>query len=271
MTSDEKPEPFAVLRSLFGARVERASSSMYGGMPLRAHQLCLPLTAASGFGWAVFPPIAFALLFDGTSILWRPMEGEVGTEEDTWHLLSPTAHLPGTRQQWLTERDGLVMPDAPPMLDQDSVIKNLVSFGAGVCARTRPGWALLTRPVPNLPGNPGVEVLEGIIETDWFFAPIFIQLRLRQTDMPIVFTKAVPMFTLQPVHRSAYDEANLKNVEITAGLDSLTAEEWREVHASFQRRTERKGYYKHQARVEAKRYAEAAGSCPLSDERPADS
>jgi hypothetical protein len=89
--------------------------------------------------------------------------------------------------------------------------------------------------------------------------------------VPIVFTKAVPMFTLQPVHRSAYEEANLKNVEITEGLDSLTAEEWREVHASFQRRTERKGYYKHQARVEARRYAETAGGCPFPEEQPADS
>ncbi len=66
--------------------------------------------------------------------------------------------------------------------------------------------------------------------------------------------------------------ANLNNVEITEGLESLTAEEWREVHASFQRRIERKGYYKHQARVEARRYAAAAGGdCPLPDEQPADS
>jgi len=52
-------------------------------------------------------------------------------------------------------------------------------------ARTAPGWSLLVRPCPNLPRSQPIELYEGIIETDRWFGPLFTNLRLVKTDVPI--------------------------------------------------------------------------------------
>lgn len=49
----------------------RADRAAAGTMPTRAYRYCEAMTSASAFGWYVFPPITFSLMWDGSSdILW---------------------------------------------------------------------------------------------------------------------------------------------------------------------------------------------------------
>ncbi len=69
-------------------------------------------------------------------------------------------------------------------------------------ARTAPGWSLLVRPPANLPRSLGYECFEGIVETDRWFGPLFVNLRLTRTNVPIEFDADFPLLQVQPVHRS---------------------------------------------------------------------
>ena len=47
---------------------QRADRSAVGTLPTRASRYCDAVTSASGFGWYVFPPMDFQLLFDGEEV-----------------------------------------------------------------------------------------------------------------------------------------------------------------------------------------------------------
>src|ERR1700731_480228 len=55
-----------------GCRVpQRADRSAAGTMPTRAFRYCEAMTSASAFGWYVFPPISFSLIWEGgPEIIW---------------------------------------------------------------------------------------------------------------------------------------------------------------------------------------------------------
>lgn len=102
----------------------------------------------------------------------------------------------------------------------------LVQIWSGFAARTRPGWSLLIRPLPNLARNKNYEVLEGIIETDQWFGPLFTNIRLTKTDVPIHFRTEFPIWQVQPLPRSAYADELLNSFEVISGMSDFTGEEW---------------------------------------------
>jgi hypothetical protein len=65
-------------------------------------------------------------------------------------------------------------------------------------------WSVLVRPPANLPRNLAFDLYEGIVETDRWFGPLFTNLRLIKTDVPIHFSTETPLVQVQPLHRSAY-------------------------------------------------------------------
>ena len=50
---------------------ERADRAAGGSMPLRAFRYCEAMTTASSFGWYVFAPMDFSLMWDGEDIFWH--------------------------------------------------------------------------------------------------------------------------------------------------------------------------------------------------------
>lgn len=50
----------------------RADPLLFGGTPSKAEHYCEPFTAASAFGWYLFPPMEFSLLWDGRGVFWQP-------------------------------------------------------------------------------------------------------------------------------------------------------------------------------------------------------
>ena len=80
----------------------------------------------------------------------------------------------------------------------------VVQIWSGLIARTIPEWSLLVRSPVNLARSQGYENYEGIIETDRWFGPLFTNVRLTRTYVPVEFNEEYPFIQVQPVPRSAY-------------------------------------------------------------------
>jgi Family of unknown function (DUF6065) len=196
----------------------RADRAAAGTMPTRAYRYCEAMTSASGFGWYVFPPITFSLMWDGgTDIIWT-FKGE-----DAWYPLK-TAQFPGFAECFdkfaPTEAKGF-----SPLFLSAFKEPGVVQIWSGLIARTAPGWNLLVRPPANLARSQGYDNYEGIIESDTWFGPLFTNLRLTRTNVPVEFDFEYPFLQVQPVPRSSYGNV-LDRFEIVPDLNQLKPEDW---------------------------------------------
>lgn len=216
----QRKTPLVVFHRLVpSARLpQRADRSAAGSLPTRAFRYCEPSTSASGFGYYVFPPISFSLQWDGKDIIWT-YDGA-----PDWMPLK-SVQFPGFRELFDSVAPKDVQEYSPPFLASLQE-PGLVQFWTGMIARTAPGWSLLIRPPANLPSRGGYESFEGIIETDRWFGPLLTNIRLTKTDVPIDFSADFPLLQVQPIPRSAYDDATLNNYELVPDLRQLTPEDW---------------------------------------------
>lgn len=201
-----------------GLAPQRADRSAGGLLPTRAFRFCEPVTAASAFGWYVFSPISFSLLWDGTSVRWS-YDGY-----DGWLALG-AAQFPHFAALFDEQAPEDVRGFSPPFL---TVLPEpgVVQVWPGLMARTRPGWSLLIRPPANLPKAGPYEFFEGIVETDRWFGPLFTNVRLTKTDTPVLFDAAFPLYQVQPLPRSVYVDEDLSNFEKHDGLEGMTEKDW---------------------------------------------
>jgi hypothetical protein len=93
-------------------------------------------------------------------------------------------------------------------------------------ARTAPGWSLLVRPPANLPSPAGYSLYEGIVETDRWFGPLFTNLRLTRTHVPVRLRADFPFLQVQPLQQIAYADATLSATGTTDDMTELTAADW---------------------------------------------
>ena len=68
-------------------------------------------------------------------------------------------------------------------------------------------------------------MLEGIIETDHWFGPLFDNIRILKTDVPIEFRTDVPFLQVQPVRKDVYAENFLQNFAVK-DLCDLSHDNW---------------------------------------------
>lgn len=197
---------------------QRADRSAAGSLPTRAFRYCEPVVTASAFGYYVFPPINFTVVWDGHEIVWT-YEGNSDWLPLT-HAQFP--YFAGHFDERVPEE---IRGFSPPFL---SALQEpgLMQLWSGLVARTAPGWSLLVRPCANLPRSGAYEMFEGIIETDRWFGPLITNMRLTKTNVPIEFSREFPVLQVQPVPREVLDEKALNNFEIVPDLESLTREDW---------------------------------------------
>jgi len=187
-------------------------------LPTRAFRFCDPVTTASAFGWYVFPPFAFALKFDGTNVQWT-FDGS-----DDWHPLGKT-QFPDFAGYFDQRAPADLQGCSPPFMTAFPE-PGYVQIWSGWIARTKPGWSLLVRPVPNLARSLGYQLFEGIVETDSWFGPLFTNLRLIKTDVPIEFQAGMPLFHVQPVERSLYESRLLDDFDVVDEMEDWSQAEW---------------------------------------------
>jgi hypothetical protein len=204
----------------------RADRSADGMLPTRGYRYCEALATASAFGWYIYPPLNFSLVWDGVEIAWT-YEGA-----QDWYPLRG-AQFPGFRQLFEELAPDSAKPLAPPFLVLARE-PGVVQIWSGYLARTAPGWALLSRGPVNIPRTQGYEHFEGIIESETWFGPLFTNIRLTRTNSPVEFHTRYPLFQVQPLLRQCYSEVSFDVV----GLSELSAADWQKFEATIKPNTD---------------------------------
>jgi hypothetical protein len=200
----------------------KADRAVGGTIPTRAYRYCEAITSASGFGWYVFLPMTFKVMWDGHDMLWT----YGGCDE--WLPLSGAAQYPGFSDRFDQHAPPHVTGFSPTFL-APSIQAGGLQVWTGCIAKTAPGWSLLVRGVANLSKSLAYEALEGIIETDHWFGPLFDNIRILKTDVPIEFRSDVPFLQVQPVRKDVYNEKFLSNFAVRE-LQDLDTENWEQFH-----------------------------------------
>jgi hypothetical protein len=195
----------------------RADASAGGVLSMRGFRYCEPLRTASQFGWYVFPPMDFQLLWDGHEIFWA-------YDKKSWSPLTRT-HFPGFSKQFDEHAPDDCRGYAPPFLGAGPEPGHVMIW-SGWAARTAPDRSLLVRSVPNLPRSSGLDNYEGILEADDWFGPLFVTARLCRTGVPILVRREHPIFAVQPLPRDAYSAQTLDRFAVVDSLAELGDEQW---------------------------------------------
>jgi hypothetical protein len=205
-----------------GRPPQTADRAVGGTVPTRALRYCEAITSASGFGWYVFLPMRFKVLWDGHDMLWT-YDGI-----DQWLPLSRPVQYPGFSDRFDQCAPAHARGFSPTFLGP-SIQPGGLQVWTGCIAKTAPGWNLLVRGVANLPKSLSYETLEGIIETDHWFGPLFDNIRILKTDTPIEFRNDIPFLQVQPVRKDIYSDKFLRNF-VVKDLHDLGPEQWEQFH-----------------------------------------
>jgi hypothetical protein len=196
----------------------RADPSVLGTLPSRGFQYCEALRAASAFGWYVFPPLDFTLQWDGSEILWTYRGARA------WYPLT-VAQFPGYSSTFDRVAPPRLRGCAPPFLTAVPE-PGIVQLWTGLFVESAENWSVLIRPPANLPRSLAYDLYEGIIETDRWFGPLFTNLRLVKTDVPIHFSTEIPLVQVQPLPRSVYAEETGKGFTVLGDPAGFPERAW---------------------------------------------
>jgi len=201
---------------------KRAERSAAGYLPSRAMRYCDALTSATGYGYWVFPPMSFRLLWDGEQVFWS--EGE----SEDWQPVSGTdsgsIQFPDFGGAFNDMAPNYLQGYSPPFLTALPEL-GAIQIWTGLLAKTRPGWSLNVRMPVNLPAIPGLVAWEGIVETDVWLGPLFNNFRLTRTNTPVVIRAGAPFLQVQPVPQIAYREDLLGDFACK-DADDLSGDDW---------------------------------------------
>jgi hypothetical protein len=226
---------YRVIESTLGPL--KADKSAMGTLPTAAFQYCEAIRLASSFGWYIFSPMSFYLRWDGTDIFWT----HEGIEGGTWLPLQ-SEQFPGLPAQFDANAPDFAKGYAPPFLSRTFQQTGVVQLWSGLFMRTAPGWSTLIRPLANLPRSHMYECYEGVIETDRWFGPLFVNLRLTAINQPIHIPMEFPIFQVQSLPRALFGEGAQQKMEVIDRLADLSAADWKGYHETVVRRVVDKDY-----------------------------
>src|SRR5260221_13419307 len=109
----------------------------------------------------------------------------------------------------------------------------IVQLWTGLFVESAENWSILVRPPANLPRNLAYDLYEGIVESDRWFGPLFTNLRLIKTDVPIHFSTETPLLQVQPLHRSTYAEDVSNRFGLVRALADFPAQSWTRYEANI--------------------------------------
>ncbi|WP_341368745.1 DUF6065 family protein [Yoonia sp. BS5-3] len=197
-----------------------ADTSALGNNPTGAFQYCEPLRKASAFGWYVFPAKQAEVIFDGTDLYyaddgqWQPLQNVTLGQEflDDWQSKAPEA-----------------AKGFAPSFMQAAFVPGVLQVWSGILVSTKEDWISLVRPVANANFYGALQCYDGVVETDAYGPwPLFINVRVTKSDVPIILDPNRPLFQLQVLPRTAF-EAQTRQADIAdeeaVGL-GLTSAEW---------------------------------------------
>ncbi len=225
-----------------------ADKSGLGTLPTDGFRYCEPVRTATSYGWHVFLPFSLWLTFSGHDIQFSLDAG------DTWYPLDDAIQYPNFRHEFDAAAPERIKGYSPPFLAR-TADRDILQVWTGAVAKTREGIHSYVRGPVNLRRTDTYEVLEGVIQTDWWFGPLFTNIRLLKTDVPIFINKDAPFIQVQPVSAEITRDKTLADAPVSHGLDSLTDADWDAYADTVVRRMEtrqRLGDYAVEARRKGK-------------------
>ena len=196
----------------------RADRSALGTIPAAAFQYCEAVTSASAYGYYVFLPRTVWLRWDGTDSYythegeteWLPVKNDLYPGSEEWFDPFAPEDIKGYCPPWVAQ----------------TLATGVIQLWTGLFMRTREGWSSLARPLANVPRSKHYEVYEGLVETDRWFGPLFINVRMTAIDAPVELTADRPLFQIQPLRRDTYADKELKTMQVAPRLADMTEQEW---------------------------------------------
>lgn len=183
-------------------------------------------------GCLINAPIDVDIIWDGSTVFWR----HAGAAD--WHPVE-RVHLPGLRGLWLLEVPGMTSLGSPPaFLDAPMNEPGYLQIWSGLFARTPQDWHLWVRGPVNTPRPAAYQVLEGVIQTDWWFGPLVTQIRFLATDRAIHLRRTQPMFQVIPVPAATTELAPALSTAFRRGLSEFGSGEWSSYERSMARRND---------------------------------
>ncbi|WP_157965791.1 DUF6065 family protein [Euzebya rosea] len=257
-TSDAERPLIELYQMMPGApRPTPAGGSMVRNLPSKALRFCPPVVGATSLGWYVYPPMDFALRFDGQQTSWRDPEG-------TWHRVTPGEEgiVPSWIEHYRTRypaefREQGLEEDTPGLFNADPNAPNRVEMYSGVLVRTAPGWSTLVRGPANLPPRTDHTVFEGIIETGWWVSLLPTIIELTTPGLDVEFRTHRPLAQLQLVPP---EQNGSRDAGTVGTIDDVDADLWAMYRKNRLRRTgeDRLGSYVRTSR-DLRRDASGAG------------
>jgi hypothetical protein len=195
----------------------------------------------------------FYVQFDGAGFVWTHDDAE------SWFPIT-SEHFPGFDQIFDALAPSDVRGLAPPFLSTLPQ-PGFLQIWTGILIRTLPGWSVLVRHPANLPHSRDYEMYEGIVETDRWFYPLFVNVRVTACDRPIRFDPATPLLQVQPLNRATYSESTLRSAVFLDGLESLGDEDWHDYRRILGTRAEDPGMRPGRYAGAVRRRASVGESC----------
>jgi hypothetical protein len=202
-----------------------ASQDAAGTLPMRAVRYCEAVTAACGFGWWLYPPVDAVLLWDGRTVSYS-LDGQ------NYMPIDDTAPFPALSERLAAHAPKEIGALAPTLFQCPPEGGGSIQVNLGVIAQTAAGWSLLLRRPANLHVHSGFDHFEGIVETDRWRGPLFINLRLTHTHAPIRLNAMFPLVQAQPIPQVHYSQEAMRAVRVE-GIADMTLTDWNAWYRTF--------------------------------------
>lgn len=232
-----------------GLNPQKADKAVNGTLPTNGFRYCEPVRTASGFGWYVFLPLEFWVEWDGTEYHWTIDGGE------NWYLLADAIQYPNFSSDFDAAAPESVQGYSPPFLSRTND-GDILQLWTGQFARTKPGIATYVKGPTNYPNGQAYSIMEGVIQTEWWFGPLFTNVRVHRQGKPIVFRADRPIIQLMPFSNALFEEFEASKHDTHVGLEGLGPDEWSAYEDTVVRRMKtrkRMGDYAVEARQHRKR------------------
>jgi hypothetical protein len=159
-----------------------------GEVPIRAYRHCEPFLAANRVGWLLYPPMSFELLWTGREFL-----AKFDTIE-TW-IKVDKLFLPEFADYWSVKAPAAALEMIPPFLDAFPE-RGVIQAWSGFLLETDPGLSTWIRGPVNRSAPSAYQVIEGVVETDWWLGPLFTNFQFVKSDDPVRFEANRPWLQL---------------------------------------------------------------------------
>lgn len=202
-----------------GRAPQKADPSALGTLPTAAFRYCEPVRSASGYGWYVFLPCDLALIWQD-DVIHFSLDGF-----ETKYLLDDAIQYPNFAAEFNAEVPEAIQGFSNPFVARTND-PDILQIWTGCVVRTAPGVTTWVRSPVNLTHMLSFSVLEGVIDTDSWFGPLFANVRLTRRDTPVLFKKDYPLLQILPMRRDMMYDAGKSEPQVFEGLANTPNDIW---------------------------------------------